>query len=273
MKILATVLVAVAAASAQTTQPVLFKTGTEIMDALTQKAKTKVKASNPTNINLKDGYRILFVRRDVPGEPIVHAGSGRKAEFHYIVDGTATLVTGGTIQGGSIEGGVPHVMKQGDAMFVPDGVAHWYKEASHLTYLEVSFEPPASAQQPVIFKTGAEMEDAIRENAKAKAKANNPTNPSTRFLVGDDYYIAFIGRDVPGIPLLHVGSDKKSEFHYIIDGTATMVIGGKNVDGKTVEGGETHLLTKGDAMFVPDGVSHWYKEAGPVRYIEIGFKR
>ena len=272
MKILAAVFIAAAAASAQTPQPVLFKTGAEIMDALTEKAKTKVKASNPTNISLKDGFRILFVRRDVAGEPIVHAGADRKAEFHYIIDGTATLVTGGTIKGGTIEGGVAQVMKKGDGMFVPDGIAHWYKEADHLTYLEVSFAPPASGQQSVIFKTGAEMEAAIRQNAIEKAKANNPTNPSVRFIVGDNYYVAYIGRDVPGNPLLHVGSDKKTELHYLIDGSATMVTGG-TINGKIVEGGESRLLTKGDVMLVPDGVVHWYKEAGPVRYIEIGFQR
>lgn len=54
------------------------------------------------------------------------------------------------------------------------------------------------------------------------------------------------------------------------EGTATFVTGGKIVNprmvgpneirGTDIEGGETHILTKGSVNVVPAGVPHWHKE-------------
>lgn len=59
-----------------------------------------------------------------------------QAEFFYVIDGTATLLTGGTvtsptrngsnITGPGIEGGVRQTFKKGDFMIVPSGVAHQF---------------------------------------------------------------------------------------------------------------------------------------------------
>ena len=59
----------------------------------------------------------------------------KDAELFYIVDGSATLVTGGTLvnptrngdnlTGTAIEGGTSQRMSKGDFMLIPQGVPHW----------------------------------------------------------------------------------------------------------------------------------------------------
>jgi hypothetical protein len=56
-----------------------------------------------------------------------------------VVDGEATIVTGGTMVGGketqpnqlrgtSIDGGQAYHLKKGDSITIPAGVPHWFKD-------------------------------------------------------------------------------------------------------------------------------------------------
>jgi mannose-6-phosphate isomerase-like protein (cupin superfamily) len=64
--------------------------------------------------------------------------------------------------------------------------------------------------------------------------------------------------------------DKETDVFYITEGDATFITGGTVVAGKTTEagqirgtsinGGESHHLTKGDVMVIPAGTPHWFKE-------------
>jgi mannose-6-phosphate isomerase-like protein (cupin superfamily) len=64
--------------------------------------------------------------------------------------------------------------------------------------------------------------------------------------------------------------DKETDVFYVTDGEATIVVGGTMVGGKqkspgqmlgtSIEGGETHHVSKGDSMVIPAGVPHWFKE-------------
>jgi mannose-6-phosphate isomerase-like protein (cupin superfamily) len=57
---------------------------------------------------------------------------------------------------------------------------------------------------------------------------------------------------------------------HVLDGTATLVTGGKatavkNVAadefrGESIEGGDTRELKKGDVIIIPAGVPHWFKD-------------
>ena len=60
-----------------------------------------------------------------------------EAELFYVVDGSATLVTGGTLTnetrtnaanltGSGIEGGVSRHVAKGDFIMVPEGTPHWF---------------------------------------------------------------------------------------------------------------------------------------------------
>ena len=63
--------------------------------------------------------------------------------------------------------------------------------------------------------------------------------------------------------------EKDAELFYMMDGSATLVTGGKLVEGtkdgdnwrgKGIEGGKAQKMSKGDLMMVPAGVPHWFTE-------------
>ena len=80
-------------------------------------------------------YSIHTSRRDKPGEAEIHA---LDTDIVYVLEGTATFVTGGTvvnartirpneIRAVAIEGGETHQLSKGDVYIVPKGVPHWCK--------------------------------------------------------------------------------------------------------------------------------------------------
>jgi len=73
---------------------------------------------------------------------------------------------------------------------------------------------------------------------------------------------------------------RDTDIIYMLDGTATLVTGGRIVDGKNIDaeeirgkdvtGGETRSVTKGDVVIVPHGTPHWFKEVkGPLNYYVV----
>jgi mannose-6-phosphate isomerase-like protein (cupin superfamily) len=49
----------------------------------------------------------------------------------------------------------------------------------------------------------------------------------------------------------------QAEMMYVIEGSATFVTGGK-LTGKTIEGGDSRTVSKGDFLVVPEGTPHWF---------------
>jgi mannose-6-phosphate isomerase-like protein (cupin superfamily) len=102
-------------------------------------------------------YKIHTSRRDGPGTAEVH---GRDTDIFYILEGTATLVTGGRVvdakttapdevRGPSIDGGTARPVAKGDVVIVPSGVAHWFRDVSGpLLYYTVKVTGPAPASKP-----------------------------------------------------------------------------------------------------------------------------
>ncbi len=84
-------------------------------------------------------YMVHASRREKPGVAEIHS---QDADIVYVLDGTATLVTGGTavdvktiepgeLRGASIQGGDERQLKKGDVIIVPAGVPHWFKEVTN----------------------------------------------------------------------------------------------------------------------------------------------
>ena len=106
-------------------------------------------------IALSKPVRIDTLRYDLPEfldykDPAWHRKPAPYA--HYIIEGSGTVVTGGTIvrpAAGSgalatIENGVTRHVTKGDVIIVPENSAHWYKDIeSQITYLEVRWLAPA----------------------------------------------------------------------------------------------------------------------------------
>lgn len=84
-------------------------------------------------------------------------------------------------------------------------------------------------------------------------------------------------RDGPGMAEVH---EKDTDILYVLKGSATLVTGGKLVDGKVtatdevrgarIEGGETRQLVPGDVLVVPAGTPHWFQAVpGPFDYYVV----
>jgi glc operon protein GlcG len=83
-----------------------------------------------------DGYKIHASRRTEPGLAEVHTD---ETDVIYVLEGSATLVTGGIvidgkniapdqIRGSSIRDGQSKEIKKGDVIVIPEGVPHWFKD-------------------------------------------------------------------------------------------------------------------------------------------------
>src|SRR6185503_17518341 len=77
-------------------------------------------------------FTASIARRTAAGQVEIHA---KETDIFYIVDGTATFVTGGTMIGGKetrpnqmlgteITGGQTHQLKKGDFISIPAGIRH-----------------------------------------------------------------------------------------------------------------------------------------------------
>jgi mannose-6-phosphate isomerase-like protein (cupin superfamily) len=102
------------------------------------------------------GYKVHASRRDGPGMAEVHV---RDTDIVYVLQGTATIVTGGSIvepkptatdeiRGPRIAGGEERRLAKGDVMIIPEGVPHWFKEVeAPFTYYVVKATAPAGGMQ------------------------------------------------------------------------------------------------------------------------------
>lgn len=74
-----------------------------------------------------------------------------------------------------------------------------------------------------------------------------------------------------------------TDIFYIVQGSTNIVTGGKVIGekaanpaeprGDSIEGGETHRLSAGDAMVIPSGVPHWMKDVeGTLLYFVVKVK-
>ena len=97
-------------------------------------------------------YKVLAGRRDKDGQAEVHA---RDTDIMYVLEGTATLVTGGQVVGGTstatdeirgdaITGGDDHPLVKGDVIVVPKGIPHLFKSVKPpFLYYVVKVTEPA----------------------------------------------------------------------------------------------------------------------------------
>lgn len=92
-----------------------------------------------------------------------------------------------------------------------------------------------------------------------------------------NYMVHASHRDKPGIAEIHA---LDTDIVYVLEGTATLVTGGKAVEAKTIapneirgkhiDGGETRKLVPGDVVIIPNTVPHWFKEvSSPFNYYVV----
>jgi glc operon protein GlcG len=114
--------------------------GTVPTETVNYFSRDQVAASFAKGAVLLDGtgrsYMVHTSRRTTPGQAEIHT---RDTDIIYVVDGSATLVTGGAavgakeiapdeLRGSAIEGGETRRIAKGDVITVPAGTPHWFKD-------------------------------------------------------------------------------------------------------------------------------------------------
>ena len=125
-------------------------TATDTKAADTQTSKSPVMFFDASQVStsfskgavLLDGanrnYMVHTSRREKPGVAEIHT---LDTDIIYVVEGNATVVTGGSaveskeiapneIRGSRIEGGDVRQLSKGDVIIVPNNTPHWFKEVS-----------------------------------------------------------------------------------------------------------------------------------------------
>src|SRR5580700_521775 len=125
----------------------------------------------------------------------------------------------------------------------------------------------AWAQQPApATKTYSSAADvaALLAKAKAEHKDGQPI-VIERILQLAPYGANLEYRASVGAAAVH---EKEAEMFYVIDGSATLITGGKlanekrtnaaNLTGTGIEGGKSQAVAKGDFVIVPENTPHWF---------------
>jgi quercetin dioxygenase-like cupin family protein len=84
----------------------------------------------------KGSYQVHASRREAPGEVEIHV---KDTDIIYVLEGSTTFVTGGTvvdgktmapdeIRGTAVDDGETRHLGKGDVIIVPHGTPHWFKE-------------------------------------------------------------------------------------------------------------------------------------------------
>ena len=119
---------------------------------------------------------------------------------------------------------------------------------------------------------------AVQQRAAKDVKAAFATGETGAVLVEDPAFrVAASRRDGAGQAELHATD---TDIFYVLEGHATVIVGGEIVDGKetapseirgsSIRGGETRELAAGDVLTIPRGVPHWFKTVKtPFRYYVI----
>ena len=119
---------AAAVTGAGATMSITYFRGAEVAEAFV-KGRPLVEVAN---------YKVHASHRDGAGKAEVHL---RDTDIIHVLHGKATLVTGGTvidgqstepdeIRGTGLQGGDVRHLAEGDVMVVPNGVPHWFQQAS-----------------------------------------------------------------------------------------------------------------------------------------------
>jgi quercetin dioxygenase-like cupin family protein len=221
-------------------------------------------AKGGTQLN-NGAYQILTSHRIETGQVEVHAQYG---DIMYVVEGSATVVTGGTvvdgkttapgeIRGKSITGGKSNHLVPGDVLVIQAGTPHWFQQVDKLVNYYVV--KPRMA--------GAASSEAVHID-KQKVAAGFADGVSTVLLDRKAYDVRTGHRVQPGQVETH---KQYIDIMYVTGGSATFVTGGQVTGekkdnpeeprGKSITGGQTHHLVKGDVIVIPDGMPHWFEQA------------
>jgi mannose-6-phosphate isomerase-like protein (cupin superfamily) len=123
--------------------------------------------------------------------------------------------------------------------------------------------PQSSAKPTKTFTSAADL-TALIAKAKSERKEGQPLVVEPMLELGSyDGHLEY--RASVGNAAVH---ETEAELFYVIDGSATLITGGKlvnekrtdaaNLNGSGIEGGTSRNIAKGDFVLVPENTPHWF---------------
>ncbi|HVS24965.1 MAG TPA: cupin domain-containing protein [Gammaproteobacteria bacterium] len=127
-------------------------------------------------------------------------------------------------------------------------------------------QPATSAASAASSRTMVTAADVTAMIAKAKAeRKDNQAILAQSLIQLAPYNVSLEYRASVGNAAVH---ETEAELFYVIDGSATLVTGGKltnenrtnaeNLTGTGIEGGTSRRVAKGDFVMVPERTPHWF---------------
>src|SRR3984893_1552057 len=122
---------------------------------------------------------------------------------------------------------------------------------------------PQSSEKPTKTFTSSAEVTALIAKAKSERKEGQSTVAEPMLELGSyDGHLEY--RPSVGNAAVH---EKEAEIFYVIEGSATLMTGGKlvkdtrtnstNLSGSAIEGGTSRTIAKGDFILVPENPPHW----------------
>src|SRR5207302_4710044 len=129
--------------------------------------------------------------------------------------------------------------------------------------------PQSPAKSTKTFTSSADVA-ALIAKAKSERKEGQPTVAEPMLELGSyDGHLEY--RASVGPAAVH---EKEAEMFYVIDGSATLMTGGKlvketrtnstNLSGSGIEAGTSRSIAKGDFILVPENTPHWFSSINGV---------
>ena len=131
-------------------------------------------------------------------------------------------------------------------------------------------QQPAAPNPAPAARLFAGSADVTAMIAKAKAE-RKPDQPNfIQPIVGLAPYTANLEHRVAGIPAPASVHEREAEMFYVVEGSGTLVTGGKlkdekrtnaeNLTGSGVDGGTPRKIARGDWVMVPEKTPHWFQQ-------------
>jgi mannose-6-phosphate isomerase-like protein (cupin superfamily) len=132
----------------------------------------------------------------------------------------------------------------------------------------------ARAQQPAAQNQAAKLTATSAEIAALAAKAKSERKPDQANFIQPIVqlapYTVNLESRVAGVIAPASVHEREAELFYVVEGSGTMVTGGKlrdekrtnaeNLTGSGIEGGSSRRVAKGDFVMVPEGTPHWFSQ-------------
>jgi quercetin dioxygenase-like cupin family protein len=219
----------------------------------------------PLLFDRPNDYQIHAVRLDKPGEVEQHT---QDTELIFVLDGSATIVTGGSVvdarprganetTGTGIRNGESRRLGRGDILIVPNATPHWLSEANpSIRYFSVRLrQQNAASPAPASVMHWSVAEAFAKGGALFDAKA------------GRFFRVYALRRNKPlGVELHAIDTD----LVFILEGTGTFVTGGSVREpwalgtnegtGSGIDDGTDNRIGPGAVLVMPSQTPHWLRD-------------